>query len=321
MIWVAVIVVMVAVFVGYLVLTNTMTRRDTMQGRLDRLTDSMQATGGAAGEEPFDMDVEQRSGLAAMLEGMFGAFGITADGLDRPLMERLYNGGINSADGIIYYQFLKRIGLPVFSVVVLIPTFFGFMSDSTAGSTKLLYLAALVFLVLLGVKGADIYLTNRIQKRQKALERSFPDALDLLLVCVESGLALDGALARVCRELGNAHPEITNELNRTRLELTLLTDRTQALQNLANRTGLIPFKSLVAALIQTEKFGTSLADTLRVLSEDYRLTRLAIAENKAGRLPVLMTIPVILLMLPSFIIIIVGPPIIKVVDQGGIFGR
>ena len=141
------------------------------------------------------------------------------------------------------------------------------------------------------------------------------------MVCVESGLALDAALARVCKELDKAYPHITKELNQTRVELSLLNDRPKALMNLAERTNLIPFRSLVAALIQTEKFGTSLTDTLRVLSEDYRLTRLMNAEQKAGRLPALITIPLILLLMPAFVIVILAPPFIKVSENGGFFGN
>ena len=168
------------------------------------------------------------------------------------------------------------------------------------------------FVVILGIMGPDMYLRNAREKREKILTRSFPDALDLLLVCVESGLALDGALARVCKELGRAHPAITQELNRTRLELTLLNDRAQALANLSERTDMLAFRSLVTTLLQSEKFGTSLTDTLRVLSEDFRNTRLMIAEDKAGRLPVLMTIPLITLMMPALFLIILGPAIINV---------
>jgi tight adherence protein C len=101
----------------------------------------------------------------------------------------------------------------------------------------------------------------------------------------------------------------------------LLNDRPKALMNLGERTNLVPFRSLVASLIQTEKFGTSLTDTLRVLSEDYRLTRLMLAEQKAGRLPVMMTIPLILLLMPAFVAIILAPPFIRLSQQGGVFGK
>ena len=183
---------------------------------------------------------------------------------------------------------------------------------TVADNNKKLHYAVAVILVVLAFFGADMYIQNERTKREKILQRSFPDALDLLLVCVESGLALDGALSRVCKELGRARPEITQELNRTRLELTLLNNRPQALTNLAERTDMMAFRSLSMTLLQSERFGTSLTDTLRVLSEDYRNTRLMIAEDKAGRLPVMMTVPLIVLMMPALFLIILGPAIIKV---------
>jgi tight adherence protein C len=165
-----------------------------------------------------------------------------------------------------------------------------------------------------------MYVGNLKKKRQQVLLNSFPETLDLLLVCIEAGLGLDAALSRVCRELRGMHPDVVAEFDRTRLELTMLNDRTRALQNLGDRTEVVPFKSLVSSLIQTEQFGTSLVDTLRVLAEEQRLTRLYTAEQKAARIPVLITIPLILFIMPAFIMIIIGPPIIRVMSNGGIFG-
>ena len=161
---------------------------------------------------------------------------------------------------------------------------------------------------------------NKIDHRRKTLKRAIPDTLDLLLICVESGLALDAALNRVCNELGRAHPEMTAELNRTRLELALLNDRVRALTNLGDRTNLPAFRSLVSSLIQSERFGTSLTDTIRVLSEDYRLQRLMDAEVKAARLPVLLTIPLIFLLMPAFMLIVLGPAIIGFMHHGNGLG-
>jgi tight adherence protein C len=169
---------------------------------------------------------------------------------------------------------------------------------------------------VLALFGPRLYLQNLIDKRKKRLHRALPDTLDLLLICVESGLALDASLQRVCSELGRAYPEITAELNRTRLELTLLNDRTRALMNLGERTGMPAFRALISSLIQSERFGTSLSDTLRVLSEEFRLQRLADAEVKAARLPVMMTIPLIFLLMPAFFLIVLGPAIVRIVHDG-----
>ncbi len=188
------------------------------------------------------------------------------------------------------------------------------------GLNKILFLTMGAMLVVVGGFGVKLYLSNARQKREKRMQRSFPDALDLLLICVESGLSMDTALGKVCAELRSAHPEMTDELERTRMELSVLNDRTQALQNLAERTNTPGFRSLVSSLIQSEKFGTSLADTLRVLAEEFRGTRLLSAENKAARIPALITVPLIFFIFPAFMLIIMGPPFVRVSQQGGIFG-
>lgn len=299
-------------------------RSDTMRNRLEKAVPSFSSQSGMdygpAEAAILNFD-EDKNALAQTLEGLFSALGINAEARIKSLQQRMSQAGINSANGIIYYMFAKYIVLPAFALIAGIVVISALGANDIGGLMKVLYVIVGGFVAIVGVRGADLYIANRVQKRQKTLERSFPDALDLLLVCVESGLALDGALARVCKELGRAHPEVTDELNRTRMELTLLNDRSVALQNLASRTEILAFKSLVSALIQTEKFGTSLADTLRVLSEDYRLTRLMLAEQKAGRLPVLMTIPLITLLLPALVLVILAPPFIRVSAQGGLFGN
>lgn len=275
-------------------------------------------------EQRFSMDQgdeallsleEKKSPLALTLSGLLRMVGVDVDSATEKLKARMQHAGIASVDAPIFYLFAQRIG----SVIIIFLSVPMFLSDATGTAlVKNIILGALM--VFLGVFGPYLLIENRVQKRKKTLLRSFPDALDLLLVCVESGLALDASLSRVCKELGRAHPDITNELNRTRLELALLNDRTRALMNLGDRTDLVPFRSLAAALIQTEKFGTSLTDTLRVLSDDYRQTRLLLAENKANRLPALITIPLITMLLPAFVLIILGPAVVRVVQQGGIFG-
>ena len=231
----------------------------------------------------------------------------------------LSRAGLESPYAPSYYLFFTRIVQPVFLVLGLITL----LTQIKGGSlmNALFYVIITGCFVVMGLRGAKIYVENLRQKRTAKLVSSFPEMLDLLLVCIESGLGLDAALNRVCKELRGIHPTIVSELDRMRLELTMLNDRTQALQNLGERVELVSVKTLVSALIQTEKFGTSLVDTLRVLSEEQRLTRLYTAEQKAARIPVLITIPLIFFIMPAFIMIILGPPIIKVMSQGGIFGH
>ena len=314
-------IVSAAVFALYMRYTASSTQKETVRDRLQRYTsDAVQKSDFYDDDIPHSENLinpdQEKSPAAQMMEGVLLLTGVNIEKARLRLQSKLTQAGITTVNGLIAYLFMKRVGLPLLSLLLAIPVYGAFSSPDTSDALKLVYGFIGLLLALLAVKGADIFVLNQTQRRKQVLTRSFPDALDLMLVCVESGLALDGALSRVCRELGKAHPEVTMELNRTRLELTLLPDRTVALQNLAERTGLVPFRSLTSALIQTEKFGTSLSDTLRVMSEDYRLTRLMVAENKAGRLPVMMTVPLILLMLPALWIIIMAPAVIRVFESG-----
>lgn len=295
------------VFISFMLIASSMrTSRGHVQDRVRRMAEeNALAVGTGGGSESLSLD-EDITPTAAFMAGLLRLIGTDIEKFRKNSQMRFYRAGIQSASAPIYYLFYKRIGF----LFVLLLAFMVFMSPAE-GTMKLANYVGVTLLVILAFGGADLFLSNEETKRKKMLQRSFPDALDLMLVCVESGLALDGALARVCRELGRAYPEITQELNRTRLELTLLNDRSQALANLADRTDLLSFRALTTTLLQSEKFGTSLTDTLRVLSEDYRNNRLMIAEEKAGRLPVLMTVPLILLMMPALFLIILGPVIIQ----------
>lgn len=233
---------------------------------------------------------------------------------DRIRKQMLY-AGIRSANAPVYYLFYQYIASPVLILVGLFYLYGARTSQTATGDAVI----GLVILIVGGL-GHKLFLKNRIEKRRKELVRSFPDMLDLLLVCVESGLALDAAIARVCSELGAAHPLITEELNRTRMELSVFSDRSKALHGLGERTNVTALKALAAALVQSEKFGTSLGDTLRVMSDDFRQTRLLMAEEKAAKLPALMTIPLITMLLPAMFLIILAPAFIKVMAQGGLFG-
>ncbi len=276
-------------------------------------------------EMGFDQSIETPAelegdvtGFAKALDHFMRILGINMDKSSKAAKKELSNAGIDSPNGRVYFLFFRYIFKYLIALVGLLLILKGAMALNESNS--IVYLTVGMFIALIGIVGDSLYIANQTQKRRHKLVRSFPDSLDLLVVCVESGLALDAALNRVCSELTYAHPELTDELNKTRLELALLNNRSQALANLAERTDIVAFRSLVAALIQTERFGTNLSDTLRVLSDDYRQGRLMLAEEKAGRLPALMAIPLVLFLLPAFVLIILAPPFIKVQSQGGLFG-
>lgn len=302
----------VMVFCGYLVLDQMRMQQKRKASLRMRI-----APDGSEGVDFEDKPLlglnEEFSGRAKSIAFLLKALGVNVDEAIRKLDHRFAQAGITSIDAPIYYLFFQR--------VVALFLLIGALSLMMADGNRLLNMTLGLFLGVVALFGPHMFVKNLIDRRKKTLQRSFPDTLDLLLVCVESGLALDAALNRVCSELGRAYPEITGELNRTRLELALINDRVRALMNLGDRTNMVAFRSLVAALIQSERFGTSLTDTLRVLSEDFRLMRLSEAEAKAARLPVLLTIPLILLLIPAFLIIVLGPAVINFMRHGGpIFG-
>jgi tight adherence protein C len=142
-----------------------------------------------------------------------------------------------------------------------------------------------------------------------------PDALDLLVICAEAGLTVDAAFNRVARELGRAYPELGDEFALTAIELSFLTERRQAFENLAYRVNLESVKGVTTTMIQTERYGTPLASALRVLSAEFRHERMMRAEEKAARLPAIMTVPLILFILPTLFIVILGPAACSISDN------
>jgi tight adherence protein C len=169
-------------------------------------------------------------------------------------------------------------------------------------------------LLILGYKAADIYLSNLITKRTDAIRKGLPDALDLLVICAEAGLTVDTSFNRVAKELGRGYPELGDEFALTAIELGFLTERRMAFENLAYRVNLDSIKGVVTTMIQTEKYGTPLASALRVLSAEFRNERMMRAEEKAARLPAIMTIPLILFILPVLFIVILGPAACSIKD-------
>jgi len=164
----------------------------------------------------------------------------------------------------------------------------------------------------LGMQLPSIFLKNKIQRRQLSIKRAFPDALDLLLICVESGMSVEAGFRRVSQEIGTRSIALAEELTLTTAELSYLQDRRQAYENLAKRTNLEGVKSVCIALQQAERYGTPMAQTLRVLGQENRDMRMAEAEKKAAALPPKLTVPMIVFFLPCLFVVILGPAIIKV---------
>jgi tight adherence protein C len=171
--------------------------------------------------------------------------------------------------------------------------------------------AALLAAAAGGYFAPRIFIENQISKRRKAILKTWPDALDLMLICVEAGMTSETALGRVAEEMAGESPDLASELNLTTAELAYLQDRAQAWRNLADRTGLHTVRAVVTSLMQSEKYGTSLAATLRVVAQEQRDARLLEAEKKAAALPPKLTVPMILFFLPVLFVVILVPAVIK----------
>jgi tight adherence protein C len=166
----------------------------------------------------------------------------------------------------------------------------------------------------LGMYSPNLFLKNKIQRRQLSIKRAFPDALDLLLICVESGMSIEAAFRKVSEEIGTQSVALAEEFTLTTAELSYLPDRRQAYENLVQRTGLDGVKAVGIALQQSERYGTPLGTTLRVLAQENRDMRMSEAEKKAAGLPPKLTVPMILFFLPVLFVVILGPAAIKVMS-------
>jgi tight adherence protein C len=174
---------------------------------------------------------------------------------------------------------------------------------------------AVVGFAYVGFYAPNIYVSNKMKKRQASINRAWPDALDLMLICVESGISIEQAMRRAAEEIGTQSPELAEELALTTAELSFLPDRKTALENLGNRTQLDIVRSVVQALIQADRYGTPVAQALRVLAQESRDQRMNEAEKKAAALPPKLTVPMILFFLPVLVAVILGPAGIQVADR------
>ena len=213
-----------------------------------------------------------------------------------------------------YVTFLFfRLVMPV--LMLAISAFYVFVVLKLAQPTalKVGYCLAATFL---GIKLPALYLKNKIAKRQQSIKRAFPDALDLLLICVESGMSIEAGFKKVSAEIGSQSIPLAEELTLTTAELSYLQERKQAYENLAKRTNIDGVNSVCMALQQAERYGTPLGQTLRVMAQENRDMRMTEAEKKAAGLPPKLTVPMILFFLPVLFVVILGPAGIRVSQMG-----
>ena len=216
--------------------------------------------------------------------------------------------GFRGAQAEIAFLFFRLVSPAVFLILGAI--YFFLISHFTWAVT--LKIAAVLGCAYIGIKAPEIFIANTIKKRQQSVSRAFPDAMDLLLICVESGMSIEQAFRKVSQEIGLQSIPLAEELTLTTAELSYLPERRTAYENLAKRTGVESIKQIVTVLTQAERYGTPLGHALRVLGQESRDHRLLLAEQKAAALPPKLTVPMIIFFLPVLFAVIMTPAIIQI---------
>lgn len=217
---------------------------------------------------------------------------------------RLVKAGFRRKDAAAMFYGVK--------IALAMTLLLAFAAGGYLSSNPLLYI---VLAVLLGAMVPDFWMGRRIKRRKEDIQLGIPDALDLTVVCVEAGLGLDQSLMRIGQEIRPIHPDLSDELRLLNLEVNAGKTRAQSLRNLANRTEVDDLKALVAVLIQTDRFGTSIAQSLRVFSDSLRVKRRQRAEERAAKTTIKMIPPLVFFILPAIFVVVLGPAIITLVQE------
>jgi tight adherence protein C len=299
-----VVIVAATTFVAFWALGMALTWQAPIEARLKALrTRRMKARGEQSGSAKTSPKAVSLGLLRKIADRLNLLRGVAADQTSRKLRQ----AGFHSRDAAVVYVFVK----------LALPLLLGFlMIGLTSASNVLdlpedLILPTCVGAVLVGFLLPELYIKNVVAKRREVLSSVLPEGLDLLTICVEAGLSIDAAFRRVSREMQGSMPELAVEFEMTAIELTYLPDRQQALENMADRSDSPAVAALVNALRQTEKYGTPLAASLRILSQEFRQTRASKAEEKGARMPALMTVPLMVFILPTLITVLLAPAIMS----------
>ena len=304
----------IATFAVLVAIYTATTVRDPMAKRVKALNERREQlkAGIVASTSKRRKKITNKNEAADKVRNILGSLKMLQDEQVEKAQTRLMQAGIRSKDLAFVLIFARFVMPLVFGTGVLILVYgVDYFPDWSALKKYGLCAGTL----LLSYKAPDLWLKNKIDKRTAAIRKGLPDALDLLVICAEAGLTVDAAFSRVARELGRAYPELGDEFALTSIELGFLTDRRSAFENLAQRIDLESVRGVVTTMIQTEKYGTPLASALRVLSAEFRNERMMRAEEKAARLPAIMTVPLILFILPVLFIVILGPAACAISDN------
>ena len=224
--------------------------------------------------------------------------------------DKLKMAGLRGQAPLVAYMFF-RVAMPV--IIAFVALFYLFVL-ADYDYPVLVKIGLAVGAGYIGFYVPNMFIENLVQRRQTSIKNSFPDALDMLLICVQSGMSIEAAFQKVSGEVGSQSLELAEELSLTTAELSYLQDRRQAFENLGKRTGISGIKAVATALIQAERYGTPVGQALRVMARENRDMRMAEAEKKAAALPPKLTVPMIIFFLPVLFVVILGPAMIQVFD-------
>lgn len=311
--WLATLLSAVACMAVLIAIYSAVTVRDPMVKRVKALNERREQlkAGITATTSKKRAKLVRKSETTDKMRQMLSKLQVLQDDQVKAVQQRLAQAGIRRKELAVTVIF-SRMVLPIIFGSGIGLWIYGLGGVPEWGAFK--KFAAFACASILSYKAADIYLSNLVTKRTDAIRKGLPDALDLLVICAEAGLTVDAAFNRVAKELGRGYPELGDEFALTAIELGFLTERRAAFENLAYRVNLDSVKGVVTTMIQTEKYGTPLASALRVLSAEFRNERMMRAEEKAARLPAIMTIPLILFILPTLFIVILGPAACSIGD-------
>ncbi len=225
---------------------------------------------------------------------------------------KLKMAGFRSPSAVVTFLFFRVVLPPTLFLIALAYIFLFGKYEGQPMSIKILIALGAAYA---GFFGPNLFISNAISRRQTEIMRAFPDALDLMLICVESGMSIEQAFRRVSQEIGTQSVALAEELNLTTAELSFLQDRRVAYENLGKRTGLPGVKAVITALNQAERYGTPLAHAMRVMAQENRDMRMTAAEKKAAALPPKLTVPMIVFFLPVLFVVILGPTVIKLMNM------
>src|SRR3954463_4423433 len=312
-IWIATMLSAVATFAVMLAIYAATTVKDPMARRVKALNERReQLKAGIVASTNKRKKLANRNQAADRVRQILSQFQMLQDDQVQKAQQRLMQAGIRTKD-LAFFIILARFVLPFILGLASAVALYGFgMYPEWSWFRRYATVAGIVGGAY---KAPDIWLKNKVNKRSNAIRKGLPDALDLLVICAEAGLTVDAAFNRVARELGKAYPELGDEFALTSIELGFLTDRRSAFENLATRINLDAVRGVVTTMVQTEKYGTPLASALRVLAAEFRNERMMRAEEKAARLPAIMTVPLILFILPVLFIVILGPASCSISDN------